>query len=619
MFEQWSTYALHVAMVVVGFGFLIFVHEFGHFIIAKWKGVRVIKFSLGFGPAIFSFRMGETQYALSIIPFGGFCKLAGEIIREKDGRPEEEANIPPERLMASKTVGQRAQIFAAGAIMNLLVALPLGVLMVLIGGQTPIAKVDPQGGQGSAYSAGIHAGDMVTSVNGQPVHFWFELENAIEQAPINKPFPVTVDRRVTPTGGGRGEEVVSKTYTVVRANESDYLGLQRYAETIIGSVHPASPARKAGLKLGDEIVSVARPGEEAIPVNKWRDFEAVTRSSPGEEITITVRRKTSGKDEYETVEVPVTPEEETDYEIGVEFGNGAQPVVSSVQGDSPASRAGIEAGDHITAINGADIRNWGDITKAVRQAGVTVPITLLRAGQEINITVERKTEKDLIGIASGEAALMIKEVQDNSPARAAGLMAGDIILKIGKSKIEGLSGRDLFSSEAEQTIEIKRGDEVLTCTVAPRKSIYGKVGVAASPATEFRRASLTGAIPEGFRKAAWLFGRTLSVLYGLFRMEISPENLAGPVGIISLSYMTAQTGPQHFVHFLMVITISLGIFNLLPIPVLDGGHIVFLLIEKIKGKAVSERTFAVAQYAGLTFLLALVLYVTRNDVKHFIL
>jgi len=617
MFDQVLSQATHIAMVVVGFGFLIFVHELGHFIIAKRKGVRVVKFSLGFGPPIFSFRRGETQYALSIIPLGGFCKLAGETMHEKEERSEDEADVPPERLLVSKTVGQRAQIFAAGAVMNLLVAFPLGILMVLIGGQTPIAKVDPEGKAGGAYSAGIHSGDLVTSVNGRPVHFWFELEDAIEKAPVNEPFPITVERRVAPAGEGEGQ-TVSKTYMVTRTDKSDYLGLQPYAGTTIGFVHPAGRGRKAGLKLGDEIVSVTRPGEQPVPVRQWHEFESVARSSPEKPIIITVRRKTSGN-EYKTIDIPVTPEEETDYEIGVELDNGARPVVGCVQGDSPASRAGIKAGDRITVINGTDIKNWGDITKAIKEAGVTIPITVQRGGRDVNVVVERKTEKDLIGIASAEVALMIKEVQDNSPARAAGLIPGDIILKIGKTKVEGLSSRGLFSSGAQQTIEIKRGDEILTCTVTPRKTTYGKVGVAASPATEFRRASLMGAIPEGIRKTAWLFGRTLSVLYGLLRMEISADSIAGPVGIISLSYMQAQTGPQHFVHFLMMITVSLGIFNLLPIPVLDGGHIVFLLIEKIKGKAVSERTFAVAQYTGLAFLLALVLYVTRNDVMNFIL
>ena len=213
MIERWLIQIGYGLMVVAGFGFLVFVHEFGHFIVAKWKGVKVTKFSLGFGPALFKFRRGETEYALSIIPLGGFCKLAGEMVQDADKQSEAEEEVPPERLLTSKTVGQRAQIFAAGAILNLLVALPLGVLMALVGGDVPIAKVEA--GAGGAYVAGIHSGDLVTSVNDKPVHFWFEMEEAIADAPIKTPFPVTVER--TAADG----TVQTKTYQVEREDESD--------------------------------------------------------------------------------------------------------------------------------------------------------------------------------------------------------------------------------------------------------------------------------------------------------------------------------------------------------------------------------------------------------------
>jgi len=374
MIEEWLSQAMHIAMVVFGFGFLIFVHEFGHFIVAKWKGVKVTKFSLGFGPAIFTFRMGETQYALSIIPLGGFCKLAGERLQGKDEQAEQEdADVPPERLLTSKTVGQRALIFAAGAFLNLAVAFPLGVLMVMIGGPAPIAKVSVA--PGGAYTAGVHSGDVIKSINNQPVHYWSEMVAAVKKAPIKDPFPVTVDR-----------DGAVKTYQVVRADESDDLGLQLQAETVIGFVHPAGPARKAGIKLGDELISVAKLDEPAVQIKRWQDFEDVIRSSPNAQVTITVKRKKSDRNGGPmTTEIAVTPDKETDYEIGVEYGNGADAVIHSVQGDSPASRAGLQPGDVITAINGKGTTTWSDITSAVNQAGFAIPISLLRDGRKIDL------------------------------------------------------------------------------------------------------------------------------------------------------------------------------------------------------------------------------------------
>ncbi|NQT21723.1 MAG: RIP metalloprotease RseP [Planctomycetes bacterium] len=615
MLEHWLIQVGYVAMVIAGFGFLIFIHEFGHFIVAKWKGVKVIKFSLGFGPAFFKFRKGETEYALSIIPLGGFCKLAGEMIKDEGKQSEEgENDIPPERLLTSKTVGQRAQIFAAGAALNLLVAFPLGVLMVLVGGDEPIAKVDA--GPGGAYVAGIHTGDLVTSVNGEEVRFWYQMTDAIANAPLEKPFPVTVER-VDDDGTAQ-----TRTYQVMReSNEDLTLGLGLYTEIKIGFVHPASPARKAGLKKGDEIVTVKKLEGTAAPVSEWWDFESVIRSSPGKQITIGIRRKNPNEENgYESRDIAVTPEEETSYEIGVVFGSGlAEPIIGLVQGDSPASGAGIRSGDRIIAIDGKEMSTWSDITNAIKGAGLVIHITIERVGAEMNVVAERRAPESLLGIASTRVSGMIQAVDDGSPAQNAGLLPGDIVKKIDEEAIGNLGRGILFEDEREHTIEVARGVEVLVVKVTPHQHTYGKLGVTSSAATAFHRPdSLFAAVSKGVGNTLFIFKRTFGALAGLVSGKVGAKELSGPVGIISMSYMRAQSSLQDFIHFILIITISLGVFNLLPIPILDGGHIAFLIIEKIKGKPVGERTFVVAQYVGLAFLLGLVVFVTKNDFANFI-
>ena len=592
-------HAGYVAMVVLGFGFLVFIHEFGHFIVAKWRGVKVIKFSLGFGPTLVHYTIGETEYAISLVPLGGYCKLAGEMAGEKDD--ESLRDVPRERLLTSKTVGERAAVFAAGSIMNLLAAFPLSVAMLLVGGPEPVAKIVVNAGSG--FVGGLQSGDFIIDVNGKPVHFWTDLEDAIDDAPVGAPFPVTVDR------GGR-ETVCS----VTRKDKKDYLGVEPFHGKTIGFVHPAGAAKRAGFRRDDEIIAVAKPGEAPVQIEDWAQFEETTRSTPGQELVITVRRPDpAGEGGFVTKDLAVTPREQEIYQIGVEL--GTEPVIGAVRATSPAAAAGIEPGDRVLAIDGQEIRMWPDLTRAVTKGGLTLQISLERSGRQIDTIVTRQAKGDLIGVAAANPHQLVTGVTDGSPASAAGMQPGDTILKIGGKPLAAV----VFANDSEKTIEIRRGRQVLTLQVKPEKKIVGQVGVGYKEASEFRRSSLLAAIPDGFAKAGYMFGQTMVVLYRLFTGHVSTNELAGPIGIITLSYSQAETGLQDFIRILMMISISLGVFNLLPIPVLDGGHLLFLGIENIRGKPVSERTFIAAQKVGLALLLGLVLFVTRNDFINFIL
>jgi len=631
----------NIALVIVGFGFLIFVHEFGHFIFAKLHGVKVIKFSLGFGPAVIHFNLGETEYAVSAIPLGGYCKLAGEVAGEMD---EDSKNVPRDRLLNSKTVGQRAQIFVAGAMMNLLVAFPLGVLMIAVGGLEPLSAVSVGGGE--AFIAGVKDGDVVTEVAGEPVEYWFEMEREIEKQPVKEPFNLTVRRN--------GEII---PVTVSKSEMKDALGLAPRITTKLGFVHPTKPARKAGLKIGDEIISVLKKDEKVV-IEDWNDFEQLVSESIGEKLIISVRRekqKHEGGPEYDVVPIEVTPEKETLYTIGAEL--DLPPAVAAVQNDSPAAKAGILAGDAIASINGNDVAYWSDITRGIKQAGTVIDIVVERDGEQVPLNVERSDPSQMIGIAAKEEPLIVAKVSDihgtgsellmlagmveellhkagvlprtyiipfiskHHDRVSDGLQPGDLLLKVqGKEIDQGALGslkRPMLAGPSPHEFEVKRGGAVRKVSLRPQVLEVGRIGVGPMPESRFYRPPLLKAVPMGLSRTANFIKMAFGVLGGLFAGKVPTSELAGPVGVITLTYQGAQSGWQNFLQILMLISVSLGIFNLLPVPILDGGHLAFLLIEKLKGKPVNDRAMIAAQYVGLVLLLTLVLCVTWNDIRNF--
>jgi regulator of sigma E protease len=233
-------------------GVLVFVHELGHFLVARWHGVRVLTFSLGFGPKLFRIERGGTEYCLSVVPLGGYVKLAGELAEEtRTGAPDE---------FLSKSKWVRFQVYVAGPIMNILLAIVVlaGVLAAngadvpVFGSSAPIIGSVREGSPAEA--AGLSVGDRILSVDGRPVETWdaLELEVAMkggrEIALLVAREDRQVDIRITPEAVGR--------------YEIGEIGIGPVMRPQIRSVIPGSPAERGGLRDGDVILMV---GEERGP------------------------------------------------------------------------------------------------------------------------------------------------------------------------------------------------------------------------------------------------------------------------------------------------------------------------------------------------------------------
>jgi regulator of sigma E protease len=278
------------------FGILVFVHEFGHFFMAKLVGVRVEVFSFGYGKRLFGLKKGQTDYRISLLPMGGYVKMLGEGMFEKD-RP-----LAPDDLMA-KTRGQRLLIMAMGSIMNILLALVIVSFMNVVGTSSPeyfdekpvIGHIE----SGSpAERAGLRVDDEILRIAGRGVATWTDVQMAIGTKPDRL---VTVEIR----RDGQVLDVGLQTESVTRY-DMGYAGFQAKILTQVQMVLPKSPAEQAGVRAGDIILAI-----DGTPVYFYKFLEIIQKNA-GRTLQLTVDRG------GETVTFPITPRKEGDIgKIGI--------------------------------------------------------------------------------------------------------------------------------------------------------------------------------------------------------------------------------------------------------------------------------------------------------------
>jgi len=289
MFVSWNPALLDVVGAVVVIGVLIFVHELGHFVAAKSVGIAVLRFSFGLGPRTpIGVKIGETDYCLSWIPFGGFVRMAGLEGEDAPGSGIEggrldEAAVPPERTFDAKPLWARIVVILAGVTMNAVFAFVLyAVLAATYGvpvdaapvvGSVDSTSVPP----GAAGLKTLQPGDRIVAVNGDTVTGWGAFEQALLKAPGS---------RISVAVAGRGGPIVldlPHEESPARAKAADALAPLQPAE--IGEVLPATPADSAGLQPRDLVVEAG-----GVPVPSWDSLVRVIQASPGRPLRLGVER-----------------------------------------------------------------------------------------------------------------------------------------------------------------------------------------------------------------------------------------------------------------------------------------------------------------------------------------
>ena len=335
-------------------GLLVAVHELGHFVAAKALGVKVVRFSLGFGPPLFRLRPGETELQIGIVPLGGYVRLLGEDPSEP---------VPPEdrgRSFADKALWRRLIIVFAGPAANLL--FPLLIYFAFFFGhhELPAAVIGDVLSGGPAALAGIEPGDRVLEINGDEVRTWEELEDTIDQS-AGKSLRLKLERAGKPT-----YVFVTPRKQIVRTrmgerSEQGLIGVtQAPFEPIVGVLDPTSPAARAGLRTGDQMMSVdgraVRSYGELAHVLGTRPRRALLAYLRGEPASVgfaEIRLLSAGT-------ADVVPD------LGARRPSwtglaSAEFFVSAVEPDSPAGRAGLRSGDVIVAVDGEPVHHWSTL------------------------------------------------------------------------------------------------------------------------------------------------------------------------------------------------------------------------------------------------------------------
>lgn len=540
---------------IVLVGVLIFVHELGHFVSAKAFNVKVIRFSLGFGPRIAGFKRGETEYQIAAIPLGGYVHMLGDQ-RSEGGEPTPRRPEDEGRAFGEQAIFKRAIILLAGPAMNLVLP-PLLYLVVFLGETEALPPVIGRVLPDYPADGVLEPGDRIVAIEGRDVHVWDELEDHIggragrSTEVIVERWGERVETHVTP-------ERVSEALVGDHRRDAVRLGISpAHPLAVIGVVSPSSPAAAAGLRTFDRVVACA-----GRPVERWIDLAHILRDNGGSTVLVTyLRPATVSGPLGELLELAlyaprvatITPEPgpgDGASRAGLE---PSELYVHRVRAGSPEAAAGLMTGDRLLTLEGAPIRDFESFLEDVGEGGETTRELAFRRGDQ---TLTRRL---VMGHAHGETEY--------------GLVY------------------DHWASGIEHWAPITVEDPV------PHPAPWSHAITAAVETTLLAMESTV-----------------LSVVL-LFDGNLTSRAIGGPVSIAEGAGSAAREGGLEFLWFMAFISINLGLLNLMPIPLLDGGGLMFLLLEAVSRRPVAPRVREIASLVGLVLVLSLVVLAFKNDVE----
>ncbi len=535
---------------IVLVGVLIFVHESGHFMWAKLFGVRVLRFSLGFGPRVAGFTRAGTEYVIAAVPLGGYVRMLGENPHDQVSGEEQGVSFMAQPLW------KRIVIVFAGPLMNL--AFPVLLYFVVFLGSTKlpppiVGDVFP----GQPAEGKLLPGDRIVAVDGEQVDSFYALSRIVgPQAGRTLRFSVerggeTLELAITPAKKSV-ERPLDLSEDVGRIGISSSEPL-----SVVGVSDPEGPAYAAGLRSFDWIVSVS--GQ---PASRFTELERVLDKNRGSILPVTMLRPERiegalgavlGVSVYAPRVAMLAPH--AGDTPGVERAGleRSDLYISHVSQGSAEARAGMRVGDRIVSLDGEPVRHFSQFIELLAEGhGAGHEVVVRRAGRLVSLSY----------------------------------------------RLDRQSGTSEYGQDYDRyVVGVRRW-----APTVPHAEIDNP-----SP--------VSYALFEAVRATSEVVELTAYSIVRLLQGRLSMKSLGGPLTIFDAAGEAAREGATNYLFLMGFISVNLGLINLMPIPMLDGGHLLFFLIELLSRRPISVRVREYASIAGLTILVLLMVFAFKNDVE----
>ena len=548
-FSIWGVVSSLMPFVVL-LGILVFIHELGHFLVARLCGVRVEVFSLGFGKKILKWKKGDTVYCISLFPLGGYVKMFGHEYDKKVAEKDQSVSF------LHKTVWQRMAIVAAGPMMNFFLAIFIFAILSMASGSKKIHPVIGELDVSSPVTqSGLSYGDHILSINKEAVKSRKEVKQIIFKNPNS-----VLDIEVKKQSGEIRTYKISTTEAQVEGKwgflETGGVieGLVFFAPApVIGVVDPASPAGQAGLQTFDEVLSV-----NGKKINSRKELFHLLTHPPSENFSWKMEIQRNQEIKHLVLEKPINYTSQS----GIEALGLARSdlFIADLKKTGAAGKAGLKKKDFVFKINGEKVASWDVLARKIKSFDETkgpLELDIKRDGQikHFSLIPELKTQMVEGGVEKKYYMLGIVSHPYHKPA--------------GGIYIESVSN--------------------------PFKAML-----------------------VGFQKTLhWSF--VIAVYLKKFITgSVSRRTLGGPIAIGRVAYDSYSHGLESFFRLMAILSVNLFFLNILPIPVFDGGHLLFYIIEVFNRAPVSMRKMIVFQKMGLLFLLFLFIFTTFNDLHNWL-
>ncbi|MDB4968004.1 MAG: rane-associated zinc metalloprotease [Myxococcales bacterium] len=537
-------------------GVLITVHELGHFVMARLFGVRVQKLQIGFGRPLVHWVRRGTEFAVGMIPLGGYVRLLGEG-GDRDVEPEDEPFA-----FALRPAWQRLAIIFAGPLANIAFAAFVFMQLARAEAGAPAATIGTVFAGQPAAGADLRPGDRVVSVDGESLRAWDEFNQRVLRSP-GRELRISVER---PTAKGEAARGLTKIVTPRVHMRTDPFGAREKVGLIgvapyfklpqIGVISGDSAAYKAGLRNFDIVTAI-----HGRPVGTSSELEPLTQPRGSGMLVVTFLRPVDAALGFASLAllsprtaqvVPVNvapPGKPPRYDAGV---RSADTFVHAVEPATPAAAIGLGRGDMLTLLDGQPVMSWEQLAQTLD---------------------EHPTDEHTVAW-------------------------------------HGLDGNDRHAAfMLDRRLQLDEYQAESTFYVFGAEGARAIVPVPTLP----RDRNLFTAAGEGVARAASVTATLMRVLGLTLIGRLPATSIGGPILVYEVAGVAAQHGLDHFLAVAALISLNLGLLNLLPVPLLDGGQATLILLEAVRRRPVSARARERATLIGLMLLGALMLLALRND------